>query len=59
MTYKREGSARMAGSAVVVTGLGAMTPLGGDAASTWAALLAGESGVRARLQPRSSITRCR
>ncbi len=30
---------------VVVTGLGATTPLGGDAASTWAGLLAGRSGV--------------
>jgi len=36
----------MNGSEVVVTGLGATTPLGGDAASTWAALLAGESGLR-------------
>jgi 3-oxoacyl-[acyl-carrier-protein] synthase II len=35
------GSAR-----VVVTGLGAVTPLGADVASTWAALLAGKSGVR-------------
>ncbi|MDX6275609.1 MAG: 3-oxoacyl-[acyl-carrier-protein] synthase [Frankiales bacterium] len=32
---------------VVVTGLGATTPLGGDVASTWAGLLAGNSGVRA------------
>ncbi|MQA94836.1 MAG: beta-ketoacyl-ACP synthase II [Streptosporangiales bacterium] len=32
---------------VVVTGLGATTPLGGDAASTWSAMLAGRSGVRA------------
>ena len=31
---------------VVVTGLGATTPLGGDVASTWAALMAGKSGVR-------------
>ncbi|MFJ8792861.1 beta-ketoacyl-ACP synthase II [Streptomyces sp. NPDC102462] len=31
---------------VVVTGIGATTPLGGDAASTWKALLAGTSGVR-------------
>lgn len=32
---------------VVVTGLGATTPLGGDVASTWEGLLAGRSGVRA------------
>ncbi|WP_035849435.1 beta-ketoacyl-ACP synthase II [Kitasatospora azatica] len=32
---------------VVVTGIGAFTPLGGDAASTWEGLLAGRSGVRA------------
>jgi 3-oxoacyl-[acyl-carrier-protein] synthase II len=31
---------------VVVTGLGATTPIGGDIGSTWQALLAGESGVR-------------
>ncbi|MDP9394957.1 MAG: beta-ketoacyl-ACP synthase II [Actinomycetota bacterium] len=31
---------------VVVTGLGATTPVGGDVASTWSALLAGTSGVR-------------
>ncbi|RJK96992.1 beta-ketoacyl-ACP synthase II [Vallicoccus soli] len=31
---------------VVVTGLGATTPLGGDVASTWSALLEGRSGVR-------------
>ncbi|MDA9786737.1 beta-ketoacyl-ACP synthase II [Pontimonas sp.] len=30
---------------VVVTGIGATTPLGGDISSTWKALLAGESGV--------------
>ncbi|HEY1626950.1 MAG TPA: beta-ketoacyl-[acyl-carrier-protein] synthase family protein [Streptosporangiaceae bacterium] len=30
---------------VVVTGLGATTPLGGDVASTWAGMLAGRSGV--------------
>jgi 3-oxoacyl-[acyl-carrier-protein] synthase II len=30
---------------VVVTGLGATTPLGGDVASTWEALTAGKSGV--------------
>ena len=33
-------------TAVVVTGLGATTPVGGDVASTWQALLAGHSGVR-------------
>ena len=31
---------------VVVTGLGATTPLGGDVPTTWAALLAGKSGAR-------------
>jgi 3-oxoacyl-[acyl-carrier-protein] synthase II len=31
---------------VVVTGLGATTPLGGDVASTWEGMLAGRSGVR-------------
>jgi 3-oxoacyl-[acyl-carrier-protein] synthase II len=31
---------------VVVTGMGATTPLGGDVASTWRAALAGESGAR-------------
>ncbi|GGR74593.1 3-oxoacyl-[acyl-carrier-protein] synthase 2 [Streptomyces aureoverticillatus] len=30
---------------VVVTGIGATTPLGGDAASTWEGLLAGRSGI--------------
>jgi 3-oxoacyl-[acyl-carrier-protein] synthase II len=30
---------------VVVTGLGATTPLGGDVASSWKALLEGESGI--------------
>jgi 3-oxoacyl-[acyl-carrier-protein] synthase II len=37
--------------AVVVTGLGATTPLGGDVASTWAAMLAGRSGVRRLTDP--------
>ena len=31
---------------VVVTGLGAITPLGADVPSTWDSLLAGRSGVR-------------
>jgi 3-oxoacyl-[acyl-carrier-protein] synthase II len=35
---------------VVVTGLGATTPLGGDVASTWDAMLNGRSGVRALTQ---------
>ena len=36
----------MSARRVVVTGLGATTPLGGDVATTWPALLAGTSGVR-------------
>ncbi|QDY76610.1 beta-ketoacyl-ACP synthase II [Streptomyces qinzhouensis] len=32
---------------VVVTGIGATTPLGGDSASTWEGLIAGRSGARA------------
>lgn len=32
---------------VVITGLGATTPLGGDIASTWSAMLAGQSGISA------------
>src|SRR6059058_2670240 len=35
----------MARKTIVVTGLGATTPLGGDVASTWDGLLAGRSGV--------------
>jgi 3-oxoacyl-[acyl-carrier-protein] synthase II len=35
---------------VVVTGLGATTPLGGDVASTWDAMVAGRSGVGALTQ---------
>lgn len=37
----------MAHTDVVVTGLGATTPLGGDVASTWDAMLNGQSGVSA------------
>ena len=36
----------MSGNDVVVTGLGATTPLGGDVASTWDGLLAGRCGAR-------------
>jgi|UniRef100_UPI00404982F5 3-oxoacyl-[acyl-carrier-protein] synthase II len=36
----------MSARRVVVTGLGATTPLGADVSSTWKALLAGQSGVR-------------
>jgi 3-oxoacyl-[acyl-carrier-protein] synthase II len=35
---------------VVVTGIGATTPLGGDAASTWDGMVAGHSGVSALTQ---------
>ena len=35
----------MSRTRVVVTGIGATTPLGGDAPSTWEALLAGTSGI--------------
>src|SRR5580765_3834042 len=31
---------------VVVTGVGAVTALGGDAAATWSAMLAGRCGIR-------------
>ncbi len=37
---------RAAGHAATVTGLGATTPLGGDVAATWAAMLAGTCGIR-------------
>lgn len=36
---------------IVVTGLGATTPLGGDVRSTWQALLAGKSGITRLEQP--------
>jgi len=44
---------------VVVTGLGASTPLGGDVASTWAAMLAGRSGVRRLTEPWAEELRVR
>jgi len=34
-----------AGDGIVVTGLGAITPIGSDVASTWSAMLAGRSGI--------------
>jgi 3-oxoacyl-[acyl-carrier-protein] synthase II len=37
----------MSTTEVVVTGLGATTPLGGDVATTWSALLEGRSGITA------------
>ncbi|HEY6310782.1 MAG TPA: beta-ketoacyl-ACP synthase II [Streptosporangiaceae bacterium] len=43
MTVERE--------TIVVTGLGATTPLGGDVASTWSAMLAGRSGVSRLTEP--------
>jgi 3-oxoacyl-[acyl-carrier-protein] synthase II len=39
------GAAAAPTRTVVVTGIGATTPLGGDVASTWEAALAGKSGV--------------
>ena len=43
-------SSESATPTVVVTGLGATTPVGGDVASTWEGLLAGRSGVRSLTQ---------
>ena len=40
---------------VVVTGLGATTPLGGDVLTTWSALLAGRSGVRTLTEEWTSL----
>jgi len=40
---------------VVITGLGATTPLGGDVTSTWSALLAGTSGVRTLTEDWTSL----
>ena len=47
MTQTRSSSgAEGAAQVVVVTGLGATSPVGGDVASTWDGLLAGRSGAR-------------
>ena len=43
MTYKK--GAGMRGTDVVVTGMGAITPLGTDVPSTWEGLLSGRSGI--------------
>jgi 3-oxoacyl-[acyl-carrier-protein] synthase II len=51
MTTTSAGPTRTSSSEVVVTGLGATTPVGGDVASTWSALLAGRSGITALTQP--------
>jgi beta-ketoacyl-acyl-carrier-protein synthase II len=45
MTSSAQDGARDARRRVVVTGLGAVTPVGNDVPSTWEALLAGRSGV--------------
>jgi 3-oxoacyl-[acyl-carrier-protein] synthase II len=44
---------------VVVTGLGAITPLGGDAPTTWQNMLAGQSGVRALTEEWAERLPCR
>jgi 3-oxoacyl-[acyl-carrier-protein] synthase II len=41
----REGTKLTAGRRVVVTGLGAVTPVGENAPATWASLIAGRSGI--------------
>jgi 3-oxoacyl-[acyl-carrier-protein] synthase II len=46
MNAKERFTVRADQPGVVVTGLGATSPLGGDVASTWAAMLAGKSGAR-------------
>jgi len=40
----------MSATRVVVTGIGATSPVGGDAPTTWSALLAGQSGVNSLKQ---------
>jgi len=44
------------GQGVVVTGMGATTPLGGDVATTWDGLLAGRSGVSTIDERDSALT---
>src|SRR5689334_18966978 len=49
----------MSRKTIVVTGVGATTPLGGDVASTWDAMLAGTSGVTAIAEPWAEGLPCR
>ncbi|MGI8457190.1 MAG: beta-ketoacyl synthase N-terminal-like domain-containing protein, partial [Propionibacteriaceae bacterium] len=49
----------MSRTPIVVTGLGATTPLGGDVASTWEAMLAGRSGVAPIGEPWADALPCR
>ncbi|MFJ9924092.1 beta-ketoacyl-[acyl-carrier-protein] synthase family protein [Streptomyces rubiginosohelvolus] len=44
-------TAPLASTRILITGLGAITPLGSDVETTWRAALAGHSGVRALDQP--------
>lgn len=44
---------------VVITGLGATTPLGGDVATTWSGLLEGRSGVRRLTEEWAASLPCR
>ncbi|MDY0815587.1 beta-ketoacyl-[acyl-carrier-protein] synthase family protein [Kitasatospora purpeofusca] len=46
MGTDNHASRAFAAEPVLVTGLGATTPLGGDVPSTWAAMLAGGTGIR-------------
>ncbi|HET9647751.1 MAG TPA: beta-ketoacyl-[acyl-carrier-protein] synthase family protein [Microlunatus sp.] len=49
----------MSRKTIVVTGVGATTPLGGDVASTWDAMLAGRSGVSLIGQPWADDLPCK
>jgi 3-oxoacyl-[acyl-carrier-protein] synthase II len=48
---RAEGTS-VAADQIVVTGLGMTSPLGGDVSSSWSAMLAGRSGVKALREPR-------
>ncbi|MBC7273451.1 MAG: beta-ketoacyl-[acyl-carrier-protein] synthase family protein, partial [Streptomyces sp.] len=45
MSPRHRAAPALTGTPAVITGLGTTTALGGDTATTWAALLAGESGI--------------